>query len=245
MPRSTTHQIPWRGAMLLAALGLLPLVTTVNAGSSVTRSQVGESRRPLEVATYETGGEAFAAISVKCPEMQSTEITRRDHVLLVDTSASQVGEHRQQALAVAKTFLDSLPADHRVAIYAVDLQTQALTDGFVSVRGTDSASALQKLHRRLPLGATNLGQALNRALQDLSDGPASSILYIGDGMSAANLLPKEELRDLTAKLREHQVPVHSYAVGPRKDLQLLGVLAQQTGGYVQFDMANEQIDSPN
>lgn len=245
MSSFTTHRMPWRGAILLAALGLLPISASVDAGSNVTRSQRGESRRPVEVATYETGGEAYAAISVKLTDLQSTDSSRHDHVLLFDTSASQVGEHRRQALAVAKTFLDSLPADHRVAIYAVDLQTQPLTESFVPVRGAESALAIQKLHRRLPLGATNLGQALNRAIESLNDGATSSILYIGDGMSAANLLPKAELRELTEKLRESRVPVHSYAVGPRKDLQLLGALAQQTGGYVQFDMANEQIDAPS
>lgn len=240
------HRMPWRGAMLLAALGLLPISAAERPASSVTRSDEAESRRPLEVSTYEEkGGDAYAAISVKLPDLQADEPSRTDHVLLFDTSASQVGEHRKQALAVAKAFLDSLPADHRLAVYAVDLKTHPLTDGFVPVGGDEATLAMNKLNRRLPLGATNLSSALDRALEDLEAGPQSSILYIGDGMSAANLLPEAELRELTQKLHDARVPVHSYAVGPRKDLQLLGAMAQQTGGYVKFDMANDQTDSPS
>ena len=252
MSRSWTHRMPWRGAMLLAVLGLAPLSATEPPSKAkaptgnVTRSQGGESHRPLEISTYEEpGGETYVAVSVKLPNLPRGENARQDHVLLVDTSASQVGEHRQQALAVAKAFVDSLPAGHRVAVYAVDLQTQPLTEGFVPVRGAESQAALAKLQRRLPLGATNLSQALNRALADMESSESSSILYIGDGMSAANLLPIEELTALTKTLRDRKVPVHSYAVGPRTDLQLLGALAQQTGGYVQFDMADEQLDAPS
>ena len=246
MLSSWSDRMPWRGAMLLAALGLMPISAAERDGSPVTRSRMGESSRPVEVSTYqEAGGDAYAAISVKLPNLPADQTARKDHVLLCDTSASQVGEHRRQALAVAKAFLESLPADHRVAIYAVDLQTHPLSDGFVPAQGADSALAMEKLNRRLPLGATNLALALNRALEDLEDGPATSILYIGDGMSAANLLPAVELRELTGKLREAKVPIHSYAVGPRTDLQLLGALAQQTGGYVKFDMASDQTDSPS
>jgi hypothetical protein len=227
--------------MLLAVLGLVPLSAADR--SPVSRSPLGESDRPVEVSTYENGGETYSAISVKLPQVLAGE-SARSHVLLVDTSASQVGEHRQQALAVAKAFLDSLPAGHQAAIYAVDLKTHPMTDGFVAPQGDEADAAMTKLHRRLPLGATNLGQALKDALDAMEDSPAS-ILFIGDGMSAANLLPTEELRELTKKLHDRRVPVHSYAVGPRTDLQLLGVLAQQTGGYVQFDMADEKADSPS
>lgn len=246
MSVSWSHRLPFRRAMLLAVLGLAPLSAAERPASPVSHSEAGESSRPVEVATYEdVGGEAYVAISVKLPQLQAAENAARDHVLLVDTSASQVGEHRQQALAVAKSFVDSLPEGHRVAIFAVDLQTQPLTQGFVAPQGEAVTAAMKSLNRRLPLGATNLGQALSVALENMEAGASGSILYIGDGMSAANLLPTEELRSLTKQLHDRRVPVHSYAVGPRTDLQLLGALAQQTGGYVQFDMANETADAPS
>ncbi len=245
MSRIWTRSLPWRSALLLALLGFVPL-TAAEPQTQVSRSKAGESQRPLEVSTYqEAGGETIAAVSVKLQTLPQTLAPRKDHVVLVDTSASQVGEHRQQALAVTKAFLASLPDGHRVAIYAVDLKTQALTNGFVSAQGEESTKALTKLQRRLPLGATNLSLALKQAMQDVEQDSESSILYIGDGMSAANLLPTEELRQLTTQLHTRRLPVHSYAVGPRKDLQLLGALAQQTGGFVQFDMADEKIDAPN
>src|SRR5262249_14503465 len=52
------------------------------------------------------------------------------------------------------------------------------------------------------------------------------------GMSTANLIHPDNLRKLVEQLRKEHIPVHSYVVGPKTDLQLLGVLAQQTGGKV-------------
>ena len=53
MSISWSHRLPFRGAMLLAVLGLAPLSAAERAGSPVSRSQAGESSRPVEVATYE------------------------------------------------------------------------------------------------------------------------------------------------------------------------------------------------
>src|SRR5690606_23068937 len=60
-------------------------------------------------------------------------------------------------------------------------------------------------------------------------------LYIGDGMSAASLVSADDLATLLESLRTRQVPVHSYIVGPNRDLNLLGILGTHSGGLVQFD----------
>ena len=59
-----------------------------------------------------------------------------------------------------------------------------------------------------------------------------AMVYIGDGMSAANLLGTEKFDALAKTLVDARVPVNSYAVGPRLDLQLLGALAGRTGGVM-------------
>ncbi len=93
---------------------------------------------------------------------------------------------------------------------------------------------------RVPLGATSLQPALDVALEIvcrkcLGKDRARSIIYIGDGMSTAKLVDMQEFRTLILQLRTKQIPVNSFAVGPRTDLQVLGVLAQHTGGMVFVD----------
>ena len=86
----------------------------------------------------------------------------------------------------------------------------------------------------MPLGATNLDFVLRTAMQAASDRP-TDITYIGDGMSTADLVEVPELRSLVAELRQRRIPVLGFGVGPQLNLQLLGILAQQTGGLVTFD----------
>ncbi|MEX2288585.1 MAG: VWA domain-containing protein, partial [Planctomycetaceae bacterium] len=205
------------------------------------------AKGPLSVGMYidqSTDGEATFAIAVKADKLDSQAATARDHVVLIDTSASQFGAHRTQAQAVARAFVASLGKDNRVSLMAVDVAVEPLTDGFVS--STDEAIdvAFEKLQQRVPLGATNFGQGLKTALGLLDSQRAASILYIGDGLSTASLLETGDFASLTTELRTRKIPVHSYAVGPRTDLQLLGALALQTGGTVQIDGGDEKADAP-
>jgi hypothetical protein len=185
-------------------------------------------------------GETFFSLGLKADTGRRVD---RDHVILVDTSASQLGEHRTHAFAVLKTFLAELPAGDRVNLFAVDVKAKQLSAGFVAPHGDEIDSALNALNRRFPAGATNLPAAISAGLKSLDAKRPGSLVYIGDGMSTANLLGQTDLQSLMSQLRERQVPMHSYAVGPQTDLQLLGIIGQQTGGVVLFDSQNEKKQS--
>lgn len=178
-------------------------------------------------------GHSYYAISVKGPA-QPTSLAPHDHLILVDTSASQVGEHRTMAINVLKELLASLPETDRVQIHAIDLKSTTLTKGFVSP-ATASQQALPVLQSRLPAGATDLLSALGTASKSFEQGRDSSIVYIGDGMSSAHLLQQKELQDTVTGLRDRHIPIHGFVVGANKDLQLMGVLAQTTGGLALID----------
>ena len=76
---------------------------------------------------------------------------------------------------------------------------------------------------------------LRTALAALPADAGSVIAYIGDGMSAARLASFAQIGELSADLRNRQVAVNSIALGPQTDLEMLGTLAQQTGGVVLLD----------
>ena len=182
-------------------------------------------------------GQSFSAVVLKASELPNG-IVARDHVILIDTSASQVGEHRQRGYAVLTSLLQSLPETDRVRLFAVDVQAEALDEGFNSPRSTQVQASLDSLQSRVPLGATNLHAVLDTALQAAADRP-TDITYIGDGMSTADLIESTELRGLLARLRQRQVPVNSFGVGPQMNLHLLGILAHQTGGLVTYDTPDD------
>ena len=218
----------------LALAGTVVTAGFVSAASPVTDAAVLYSHQALD-------GNSYFAISVQGPT-RNVQAVPHDHVILIDTSASQVGEHRAMALGVLQELLAALPATDRVQINAIDVRTTSLTKGFVTPQQALD-SAIPTLKNRLPAGATDLLTALNTASEQIGNERESSIVYIGDGMSTAHLLQLNELETLVNSLRERHIPIHGFAVGANKDLRLLGTLAQTTGGLALIDDSVQKADA--
>src|SRR5439155_25162893 len=119
---------------------------------------------------------------------------------------------------------------------AVDMNAVPLTTGFVAPQGPEMQAAMQKLNGRVPLGATDLDAGLRAATGSFAaDGTARSVIYIGDAMSKANMLAGPALEKLVNDLRNAHITVSSYVLGLQRNVPLMAVLANQTGGVVQMD----------
>ncbi|HEY2251328.1 MAG TPA: VWA domain-containing protein, partial [Planctomycetaceae bacterium] len=207
----------------------------------------GSAPLPAQLIRYDVpGGETLFALELK--GSSGAAAVPHDHVILVDTSASQAGAHRQQGLDVLAGCLASLGRSDRVWLFAVDTQVKPLSKGFFSPQSAETGASLEEIRRRVPLGATSLQPALEEALHVFVESSASdrgrSIIYIGDGMSTGKLVEWAGFRGLVDRLRSERVPVNSFAVGPRTDLQLLGILAEHTGGVVYADALIDDASLP-
>ncbi|MCH8830916.1 MAG: VWA domain-containing protein, partial [Planctomycetes bacterium] len=227
-------------ARLLSGFVVLTLVTQ----SRLHAAERTKAKSFAQIFSYSAqDGQTYFALSLKAKALPA-DARPHDHVVLVDTSASQSGEHRKQAFAVVKSFLGSLPKGDRVKLYAVDMKAEPLMAEFAAADNRAVRKALAALRRRFPAGATNMLAAMKTATKAFDGKRLASVLYVGDGMSAANLIQSPQMRELVKVLRQKRIAVHSYAVGPRKDLHLLGVLAQQTGGVVRIDTVDDVLDRP-
>src|SRR3569623_2170400 len=123
-----------------------------------------------------------------------------DVAILFDTAASQSGMFRLLGLAALDSLLRSLGRSDRVALVAVDLNAVSLTPALTASNSAEMNQALANLHAREPLGSTDMDAALIAAsgqlMRNARPGRARSIVYIGDGMSTAQLFFSERLRDL-------------------------------------------------
>lgn len=175
----------------------------------------------------------YFALSLK-PDTVAMSAAPHDVVFLIDTSASQTGDYRSDAIGTLNSALSALASRDRAKLIAVDLHAIPLTKNFVESNGPEMKAALGKLHARVPLGSTDMEKALTAAADSY---PAVSpnlraVVYIGDGMSTAGLLDANKFQRLAARLVEARIPVSSCPVGPRVDRQLLSALAGNTGGMV-------------
>ncbi|MEP1643310.1 MAG: hypothetical protein ABJK10_03930, partial [Rhodopirellula bahusiensis] len=229
------------GCKLSALLTSAVMATAVSAAPPTTESQAVSSGASIRIVAHTTdeGGQSIAASIQPGAEDAMLRAVRQsagDVVIVVDTSASQVGAYRDDAMKALQATLESVgDRDVRVALFAADVQANELTSGFAAPGDSNLASATTKLTSRLPLGNTNLVSVLDTVRASLTGRPDSrtrSIVYIGDAASidaAQNLSRFENLIDA---LRNDHISVHSVAIGPTKNVELMGVLANQTGGVL-------------
>jgi hypothetical protein len=210
---------------------------TAEAAPDGERAAAGPTIPTME--TYaEPGGETYFALQL-APRIAQPVRAAHDVFVLFDTSASQAGEYRETALAALDGLLAGLHRDDRVLLLAVDLNTVPLTPSLGGAQSEAMRKALGDLRRRVPLGATDLAQALETVLAAYGNAAdparARSVVYIGDGMSTARLLLSNVMRALMDRFVEARISISSYAIGPRLDLPLLAALAKHTGGALLVD----------
>ena len=88
----------------------------------------------------------------------------------------------------------------------------------------------------MPLGATDLDAGLRAAAANLAAAKgAKTVVYLGDGMSKANLPNAESFSSLVADLVKDRVTVSSFVIGKEHNVQVLAALANQTGGVIATD----------
>ena len=216
-------------------------VATLVCTSAIGTYAAEPAKNPAQLDVFAKDGASYFALSLS-PAVPRPAVKPRDVLILFDTSASQSGAYREKALVALESTLAALAPADRVRLYAVDLNAIPLMEKFSAANGPETRQALAALRGRMPFGATDMAGVLAATgdcfatAQDAARGHAA--LYIGDGMSTANLLGSDAARPLFDRLVAERVPVSSYAVGPRVDTQLLACLANQTGGVMAVDGEN-------
>jgi len=187
-------------------------------------------------------GESYFAISVK-PKRERVDDLPRDVVILFDTSASQTGTVREKSLAAVEFLLLALAPNDRVQLAAADLKAVPMHDGFAAPQSPEMRAGLEKLKARTPLGATDMEAILSWSLEKFprpqpgEKARPRAVLYLGDAMSRANLLRGPVFQRLINKLVAARVSVSGYVLGSIWDTELIGSVANNTGGSFAVDRA--------
>ena len=155
-----------------------------------------------------------------------------DVVVLVDTSASQIGTQRDRASEALNGILEKARASDRFRIAAVDVDCAPLSEGFAAAGSPATRDAVKALAARTPLGSTDIVTVLDAAA-DLFTGPAAgrAIVYIGDG-PGLNGIDAADFFALQEKLRTKRIAVSSVGIGDQVNWPCLAALANATGGML-------------
>ena len=204
----------------LTAAGTLPAAADQPLGVSFT-----------EAAPAGDGEPQVTAIGVRATQPAANGPTQI--IVLVDTSASQTGRHRERSLAGLAGLLEKARPEDRIAVAAVDVTTTPLTSGFHAPGDPALAAAARGLDARTPLGSTDLVGVLEEAVSRFTGSGPKSIVYIGDGPGLNGIDP-DEFTGLVDLLRSNRVSVSSLGIGPSVNWQSLAVLAANSGGMLMI-----------
>ena len=135
----------------------LAIITSLTAVGLGTAS--GSEGANVRIATYQTPqGESYFAASIQPSAddalLAASKGQPADVIVVVDTSASQVGSFRSDSIAALRSVVRQLRSEDRVRLYAADVRASDLSESFVDAQGVDPA--ITKLKKRLPLGNTNI-----------------------------------------------------------------------------------------
>ncbi len=210
---------------------LLAALVAVAMSSSSPRAE-----EPLVVSFTESfGGSDFAppvtAVGLRAGAA-AAPAGAVDLVVLVDTSASQTGDHRGRALEAVRGLLEKARPSDRFRIAAVDVTCTPLDTGFSPAASPEIRAALQALSDRTPLGSTDIVGVLETAA-NLFEAPAAgrAIVYVGDG-PGLNGIDAVDFFALQERLRVKRIAVSSIGIGDTVNWPCLAALASATGGML-------------
>ena len=227
-------------------VGMLFCGLIISAASLPAQQTSATNSGETRMVTFDGASGTNFALSVKA-DFEGQPKRATDLVIYVDTSASQTGAFRDDSIVALETLLDSLNADDRVTIMAVDLDPIPLTDKLVRADSQSVKSAVERLRARAPLGSTDMKLMLSEAPDQFESAAVRNrnVIYIGDGISRAGIVHTEVLDSIVKRLVRNQISVSSFAIGPDRNVELLAILANHTGGnlFIDSDIKNSAADA--
>jgi hypothetical protein len=188
------------------------------------------------VLTYrKQDGEQFFALQVK-PKLDPAPARPRDYLVMIDTSASQVGLPLRASQKIAEEIVNTAQTNDRISLWTVNIPkaTQNLTRGFQAAQSEAVKDALNKLKEETPLGATDLKKGLEQATASFEPDPSRQrvLVFLGDGMSSFNPISAADRAKICENLVKNEIAFFPVPLGPMLDPQNLHGIASGSGGKV-------------
>lgn len=211
----------------------------------LTRQEFGLHLLPYR----QTGKPGYFTMLLSPPRtLAEARVPPRLVQLVVDTSGSMKGAKIEQAKASLTTFLQSLREEDHFQIITF---ASAVSPFFKAPRKATSENikaALARVNTIVAMGGTNIGDALQQALQSvkpLDDGPVllPQIVFITDGQPTIGVTKPDQILALTKQVDRTQTRIFALGVGDNIDVRLIDDLVDQHRGARDFVGSKEKIEA--
>ena len=185
--------------------------------------------------------DGYAMITLTPPTVVRSA-TSRDITFVIDVSGSMAGVKMTQAKAAGRQFLGSLGPNDRFRLIAFSNDVEEFRDGWSAVTRESRASAERWIEGLRANGGTNIGGALERALEvDESRGRLALVLFLTDGAPTVGERRAERLAARASELRGER-RVFTFGVGADVNAQLLEQVALDGAGTAHFVRPEEDVE---
>lgn len=165
--------------------------------------------------------------------------------LLIDRSGSMKGERLDQAKAAAHQMLGQLQPTDYIGMMTFSSKIDRVAD-LEQVQSVDMRQLAKKIERLKAGGGTELYRGLEAAYEQLirigntAGHLVKRVILLSDGKPDDDI-PDTEYKNLAARMREMGISVQTLGVGPDYNEDLLGSIAEYSGGMWQHISSPSEI----
>jgi Ca-activated chloride channel family protein len=235
---SPTHRlVPERGsarriARVMDANGTVTLLLPVRASGAAAITTLAHAP---------STGDGYTLITLT-PPARRTGSTPRDVTFVIDVSGSMSGHKLGQAKAAGVQLLASLSAADRFRLIAFSNDVEEFRDGWSPVTASTRAQAERWLRELRATGGTNIGGALERALEaEPRRGRLPLVLFMTDGAPTVGERSAERLAARAGELRGER-RVFTFGIGADVNAALLEQVALDGAGTAHFVRPEEDVE---
>lgn len=186
-------------------------------------------------------GDGYTLITLT-PPARRTGSTPRDVTFVIDVSGSMSGNKLRQAKAAGLQLLASLSGADRFRLIAFSNDVEEFRDGWSPVTASTRAQAERWLQELRATGGTNIGGALERALEaETRRGRLPLVLFMTDGAPTVGERSAERLAARAGELRGER-RVFTFGIGADVNAALLEQVALDGAGTAHFVRPDEDVE---
>ena len=235
---SPTHQVStsMRGAARVArvtdAVGTVTLLVPV-------RSTRGAA---LSVLTHAPSVDDGYALITLAPPSRPQAATARDVTFVIDVSGSMSGVKMEQAKAAGRQLVQSLGREDRFRLIAFSSDVSEFRESWTVATEAGQRAALAWLDDLRAVGGTNIGGALERALEaDSPAGRLALVLFMTDGAPTVGERNPVRLAARASELRGTR-RLFTFGIGADVNAALIERLALDGAGTAHFVRPEEDVE---
>jgi len=176
---------------------------------------------------------------------KTTKAMPKDVVFVMDTSGSMSGDKIEQARKALKYCVETLNPQDRFDIVRFSTEAEPFFDGLRDATAENRKKAAEFAMNMRAAGGTAINEAMQKALElrPKRDDRLFLIVFMTDGQpTIGERNPDKILKNIKDWSRSAPIRVFSFGVGTDVNTKLLDMMAEDTRGYSQYVLPNENLE---